>query len=112
MKRITIFLLVLLLLLGLTSCKETEIIATPAIVETTTEAEKPIDKSESIQKEEVYLFRYMGFDIAIDDDMEDIIAVLGEPLSYFEATSCAFDGLDKTYTYSGFDIVTRPEGEK
>ena len=41
-----------------------------------------------------------------------VLAALGEPQSYFEAESCAFEGLDKTYTYSGFVITTRPEGEK
>ena len=45
-------------------------------------------------------------------DMEAALAALGEPNSYFEAESCAFEGLDKTYTYSGFVITTRPDGEK
>ncbi len=51
-------------------------------------------------------------EIGIDDDMADVLAKLGEPLKYFEAASCAFKGLDKTYTYSGFIITTRPEGDK
>ena len=50
-----------------------------------------------------------GYIVAIDDNMADVLAALGEPLSYFEATSCAFEGLDKTYTYSGFSITTRPD---
>lgn len=51
-----------------------------------------------------------GCRIAIDDDMAAVLEELGEPQSYFEAASCAFEGLDKTYTYSGFTITTRPEG--
>ncbi len=47
--------------------------------------------------------------ISIDQDMADVLAALGEAQSYFEAASCAFDGLDKTYTYPGFVITTRPE---
>ena len=44
--------------------------------------------------------------------MKEVLEALGEPLSYFEAASCAFDGLDKTYTYAGFQILTRPDGDK
>ncbi len=51
-------------------------------------------------------------DVAVDDDMKDVLERLGEPQKYFEAASCAFEGLDKTYTYSGFVIVTRPDGEE
>ncbi len=40
----------------------------------------------------------------------DILAALGEPSSYFEAPSCAFNGLDKTYSYPDFQIETY-EGE-
>ena len=53
-----------------------------------------------------------GYTVAIDDNMADVLAALGEPLSYFEAASCAFEGLDKTYTYSGFVITTRPDGDQ
>lgn len=59
-----------------------------------------------------YLFRANDVNVSIDDDMSGVLAALGEPQSYFEAESCAFEGLDKTYTYSGFVITTRPEGEK
>ena len=31
---------------------------------------------------------------------------LGEPLSYYEAESCAFGDLDKVWTYNGFTIYT------
>ena len=47
--------------------------------------------------------------IFIDQNMADVLAALGDAQSYFEAASCAFDGLDKTYTYPGFVITTRPE---
>lgn len=50
--------------------------------------------------------------VAVNDNMADVLAVLGEPLSYFEAASCAFEGMDKTYTYSGFVITTRPDGDQ
>ena len=52
-----------------------------------------------------------GAVVIVNDNMADALADLGEPQSYFEAESCAFDGLDKTYTYPGFVITTRPDGE-
>ena len=33
-------------------------------------------------------------------------------MSYFEAPSCAFDGIDKTYTYAGFELLTYPKDDK
>lgn len=53
-----------------------------------------------------------GKEVAVNADMADVLAELGEEQSYFEAESCAFEGLDKTYTYPGFVITTRPDGDK
>lgn len=53
-----------------------------------------------------------GTAVSVNQDMAEVLAAEGEPLSYFEAESCAFNGLDKTYTYAGFIISTRPEGEQ
>ena len=41
-----------------------------------------------------------------------MIAALGTPDSYSEETSCAFDGLDKTYRYGSIYLQTYPIGEK
>lgn len=59
-----------------------------------------------------YVFQAGSSTISMDQDMADVLSALGEPQSYFEAASCAFEGLDKTFTYPGFQIVTRPEGDK
>lgn len=53
-----------------------------------------------------------GYVVELNSDMAQVLEKLGEPVSYFEAASCAFDGLDKTYTYAGFTITTRPDGDK
>lgn len=53
-----------------------------------------------------------GNTISVNQDMAEVLAAEGDALSYFEAESCAFNGLDKTYTYAGFIISTRPEGEQ
>ena len=52
-----------------------------------------------------------GVTVSVDEDMAQVLSDLGEAQSYFEAESCAFEGLDKTYTYPGFVITTRPDGE-
>jgi hypothetical protein len=59
-----------------------------------------------------YTFTHSGTTIAIDADFSPILAALGEPRAYFEAESCAFEGLDKIYTYFGFEIDTYPQGER
>lgn len=58
-----------------------------------------------------YVFTVEGTVVGIDDNAAAVIALLGEPLSYFEAPSCAFEGLDKIYTYNGFEIDTYPMGD-
>ncbi|MBR7141961.1 MAG: hypothetical protein IKD06_00305 [Clostridia bacterium] len=44
--------------------------------------------------------------------MADLLKVLGEPDSYSEAISCAYDGLDKIYVYGDTEIYTFPDGDK
>lgn len=61
--------------------------------------------------EEGFVFPYKGMDISMNQDMSEVLEVLGEPNSYFEAASCAFEGLDKMYTYSSFEIDSYPDGE-
>ena len=53
-----------------------------------------------------YVFKYGGISIGIDDEAEEILEQLGEPMEYFEAPSCAYQGVDKTYYYNGFEITT------
>ena len=54
---------------------------------------------------------FQAGDVAItpDMDMSAIADQLGEPKSYFEAASCAFEGRDKIYTYTSFEIETYPQ---
>lgn len=59
-----------------------------------------------------YVFRHNGVTVSVDADMANVLEGLGEPNDYFEAASCAFEGLDKTYTYGSFVIETYPQGEK
>lgn len=61
---------------------------------------------------EAYYFTYNGTEIRLNGDMEVILNALGEPKKYTEETSCAFVGLDKTYSYDSFVIQTYPDNGK
>jgi hypothetical protein len=58
-----------------------------------------------------YTFKSKGVVISVDANFAPLLAELGEPNNYFEAPSCAFEGLDKIYTYSGFTVNTYPQGD-
>lgn len=53
-----------------------------------------------------YVFESKGVTIGMDMEAAPIIEALGEPENYFEAASCAFEGLDKMYGYGSFEIDT------
>lgn len=56
-----------------------------------------------------YVYDANGVVMTMDDEADAIVTALGEPISYFESASCAFEGLDKTYTYDGFTLNTYPD---
>lgn len=107
-------------LLVLAGCGESERVIDGDVVNVTTGSrtgeEEPAGQQESIQAPQQaegsvsrgYVFVTGGATVEVDSDMAPILQVLGEPMSYFEAASCAFEGLDKIYTYSSFEIDTYP----
>lgn len=52
-----------------------------------------------------------GVTVQIDAPAESVVEALGE-YSYYEAPSCAFQGLDKIYTYNSFEVDTYPQDGK
>lgn len=64
-----------------------------------------------VEQDDAYYFENNGVKIALKAPTTPILENLGEPLNYFEAPSCAFDGMDKIYTYAGFEIHTYTENE-
>lgn len=58
-----------------------------------------------------FTFVYKGTEIQLNAEAAPIITALGESDSYFESESCAFQGLDKVYTYGSVVISTYPESE-
>lgn len=57
-----------------------------------------------------YVFVYNGVTIAPDMNTKEFLDALGEPLHYYEVKSCAFEGMDKIYTYTSFEVSTYPNG--
>lgn len=60
-------------------------------------------------EEQSYHFIYNGVDIVPGAEMMPVKNALGEPTSYYESISCAFEGMDKIYTYGSVQITTYTE---
>lgn len=68
--------------------------------------------SQNTSEADGFKFKYNGVTVPMNVDAKPVIDNLGESMDYFEAASCAFQGLDKIYYYSGFELSTYPQGEK
>ena len=90
------------MLLGLTACGSDEKVI----------SQDSQSVTQTSKEENGYVFTYNGVEVQIDADVENYITKLGEPASYYESPSCAFDNLDKFYTYYGFEIDTYYSNEK
>lgn len=75
--------------------------------ETTNNETNKNDKDENTS----YVFKLKGVDVQINAEMAPIYDKLGKEDSYFESNSCAFQGLDKVYTYRSVVIQTYPMDE-
>jgi hypothetical protein len=122
-KQIKILPITILLTLLLTACGSNEVNRITGDVESITQANNTntgdtTNTNESDDTNEIttpqtkgFIFTHNGITIAIDTDFAPALAALGEPRSYFEAPSCAFEGLDKMYTFNGFEIDTYPHDD-
>lgn len=127
MKKILICLLALLLCAGLTACNKpvapaetssegTQWGTLPKDGEKTSYGTTVVDgkSSDAAGEYDLSFVRSVtlnGVEIALHADAAPVVAALGESTSYYESNSCAFTGLDKTYTYPGFVLMTYPDGE-
>lgn len=78
----------------------------------TVEAGLAEQAEQAAEKYKGYTFTYKDVIIEMDADAAPIIEQLGEPDSYFEAPSCAFEGIDKMYAYGGLEVDTYPTDDK
>lgn len=116
MKRILISALLPAMLFTLTACGDGGNSPSPQIPDTAAPTERtdapaapaaPVPEANS-----KYVPIYRDCPLPMNAEFAPLLAFLGEPDSYFEAASCAFDGLDKTYTYTGVEMITYPDGER
>lgn len=118
MKKLAVTLVGILMCVSLCACgnsNDSKVISGD-VNNTTTNAQNEGGSNENANSTENavkgYVFGFNGTDIVIDANADSIIASLGEPKSYYEAPSCAFNGLDKIYTYSSFEVDTYPTDDK
>ena len=62
--------------------------------------------------DEHYYFTVNGVEIVPGVRAEDVLGYLGEHRSMQSTPSCAFDGEERIYSYSGFDVYTEWENGK
>ena len=106
------------MVLGLSACGDasknentTTAAQTAAVQETATQAAQTPQTQDTASTDDIFTFNTKGTAISMKADAAQILEALGEWKSYTEETSCAFDGLDKNYTYSSFVMTTYPDGE-
>jgi len=87
MRRITIIIMVFVLLFAFSACG---------------------DKEQAGFSESDLIFEYNGEAFALDSDASLLVAALGEGYEFSEAVSCAYKGMDKTYSFGDIDIYTYP----
>lgn len=109
MKKIIVFIMVCLLLTGCGSGKQDQEDTGKNTEAQDGSEEEAKDEARDINKETAgFKFESNGVSIYMNTDSAPVVEALGEPLEYFEAESCAFKGLDKFYTYNGFELSTYP----
>jgi len=106
-KIITVSLLCLLILASCDSDKSNKT-ETQGVTETKISTEAVTEEITEI-KEFVCEFK-SGKKITLNKEATGEISSLGEYRDYSEAPSCVHEGSDKVYTYSGFTVMTSPDG--
>lgn len=95
-KRLVMTAVIMVMSIGLLACGE-DGRNTAAGKENQSQNQKPEERG--------YVFENGGTAIEIDTKVDIYTSKLGEPKGgYYEAKSCAFDGLDKFWYYDGFTI--------
>lgn len=109
MKKLLTVVLALIICAALCACDKGETVENN---ETPNEVTENTNTAEKVNPADVYNFTLNGEKIYVHAAMEPLAESLGEPASYFESESCAFQGLDKVYTYGSVVVRTYPENGK
>ena len=52
-----------------------------------------------------------GVSVTAKTEMKEILADLGDNYEYYEAISCVYEGMDKTFDYENLSLYTYPDGD-
>ena len=118
-KKLYVLLLAAAMTLSITACGGDEVKEISKNDSVQQDAGKPDEDKEGTGENNSsltgYVFEAQGVSGTVsfttDLKMADVLEKLGDPVSYYEAASCAFQGLDKIYTYQHFEVNTYPSGE-
>ena len=64
------------------------------------------------EKSNMFSLTIDGVEITGNTKVQQYLDKLGNDYQYSESISCAYDGLDKIYTYDNFSIYTYPDGDQ
>lgn len=59
-----------------------------------------------VETGDAWYFEADGVKVYMSADGAETVAALGEPMGYFENEGCAGLGVEKTYSYAGFELMT------
>lgn len=82
------------------------------ITSTTTVEQITSGLEQTVEVKKGYFFEHKGLEIVIDTEAASVLEALGETKSYFEAASCAIDGMIRTYGYNSFELDTYEQDGK
>ena len=82
---------------------------TPSNGQSQLQTADPASGGGSVTEPQGYLFEAYGQDIYVCAEAAPVLSGLPEPRDIFESPSCAFEGMDITYFYPGFELTTYPE---
>lgn len=74
---------------------------------TTGEENKATQEATNTETEDIYYFEDNGKKITLGAEYTSLN--LGEEKDYYEVQSCAFNGMDKIYTFDNYEVHTYPE---
>jgi hypothetical protein len=83
--------------------------AADGVNDTTDETNAASDESELAPADTIkdgYYFDYNGTPVYLGDLMTNVLTSLGAENEFYEAPSCAYDGMAKMYVYGGFELAT------
>jgi len=111
MKKLIILIALGALLLAACTNETSSVSTSYELVETAGTTQPPAETTQPTNVPNVapaFALTVGDFMIYMDQNIQDVLNAMGEPLGVFEAPSCAFDGIDRIFSFPGLQIHTYP----